>query len=155
MKGIAVTEAKVKFDVIGALRRFRERWFGRTFLDIESSEPIVETAAQMLHTIRHRAGTGSVCGQCRAYAEAVHFIYRNEIAVVGPTAVDGWMAARERYSSSRRDGAVHGPECTLGIHGSESCSCDRAAQELAATEWMMAYQRPDLRDTWVGKLPRR
>lgn len=155
MKGIAVTTTKVKFDVSGTIQRVREWLFGPKRLDITVSDPIVETAAQMLHSIRHRAGTAHTCGQCRSYAEAVHFIYKNEILVVGPDAIQGWMAAREYYGTSDDDGANHGAECDQVVSRHNKCTCNRAKQEAIATNWMMDYKRPDLRDTWVGKLPRR
>lgn len=41
-----------------------------------TTEQRVETVARLVHELRHRAGTGQVCSECRALAERIDRLYR-------------------------------------------------------------------------------
>jgi hypothetical protein len=130
-----VTQNKVKAEIVNVLDNWRFKLANRRQLrTLRTEEPdtdqVVETAAQLLHNVRHRAGYGSTCRECRQYAQIVAWSMEKT-----PDLERGWMAARDYYGSRDVRQHWHGAEC-YAARGDAECTCDAAAQRDAFKTWL-------------------
>lgn len=130
-----MTMRKVKYELIDVLDNWRFKIENRRRLrsmqtEQPDTDPAVETAARLLHNVRHRAGYAPTCGECRQYAQIVAWAMEQT-----PDLERGWMAARDYYGSRDRSQQWHGAECFAASDGAE-CTCDTAAQRDAFKEWL-------------------